>query len=53
MLVSELFGNSVRHSRSGLPGGIATVTVTTSCSVVLVEVADHSGAEVPQVRPKR
>jgi anti-sigma regulatory factor (Ser/Thr protein kinase) len=27
LLVSELFGNSVRHSRSGAAGGTVTVTV--------------------------
>ena len=32
LLVSELFGNSVRHSGSGRPGG--TVTVAASCGIV-------------------
>jgi anti-sigma regulatory factor (Ser/Thr protein kinase) len=27
LLVSELFGNSVRHSRSGVEGGMVTVAV--------------------------
>jgi anti-sigma regulatory factor (Ser/Thr protein kinase) len=41
--VSELFGNSVRHSRSGAPGQTITVTVTTGDGVVRVEVIDRSG----------
>jgi anti-sigma regulatory factor (Ser/Thr protein kinase) len=47
LLVSELFGNSVRHSRSGEPGGMVTVAVTAGGGVVRVEVADRSGAQVP------
>ena len=49
LLVSELFGNSVRHSGSGRPGG--TVTVTAGCGIVRVEVTDRSGPGVPQLRP--
>ena len=39
LLVSELFSNSVRHSGSGLPGGMVTVTVATKDDVVRVEVS--------------
>ena len=49
LLASELFGNSLRHSSSGLPG--ETVTVTARVGVVRVEVADRSGPGVPQLRP--
>lgn len=41
MLVSELFGNSVRHSGSGAPG--ETVAVRAGKGVVWVEVTDRSG----------
>jgi anti-sigma regulatory factor (Ser/Thr protein kinase) len=51
LLTSELFGNSVRHSRSGLSGETITVTVTACAGVVLVEVTDCSGPGVPQLRP--
>src|SRR5882724_5561419 len=51
LLVSELFGNSVRYSRSGLPGETVTVTVTARVGVVRVEVADRSGHGVPELRP--
>jgi anti-sigma regulatory factor (Ser/Thr protein kinase) len=46
----ELFGNSVRHSRSGEPGGTVTVAVMAGGGVVRVEVADRSGPGVPRVR---
>jgi anti-sigma regulatory factor (Ser/Thr protein kinase) len=51
LLASELFGNSVRHSSSGLPGETVTVTVTARAGAVRVEVADRSGPGVPQLRP--
>lgn len=51
LLVSELSGNSVRHSRSGKPGGTVTVAVTAGGAVVRVEVADPSGAQVPKLHP--
>ena len=51
LLVSELFGNSVRHSGSGRPGGMITVTVRAGDGIVWVEVTDRSGPGVPQVRP--
>jgi serine/threonine-protein kinase RsbW len=40
LLVSELFGNSVRHSRSGAAGG--TVTVAVSAGDGLVRGGDRS-----------
>ena len=40
----ELFGNSIWHSGSGLPGGTVTVAVTADSGVVRVEVADRSGS---------
>jgi Histidine kinase-like ATPase domain len=43
LLVSEMFGNSVRHSRSGAPGKTITVAVKTGSGVVRVEVIDRSG----------
>jgi anti-sigma regulatory factor (Ser/Thr protein kinase) len=49
LLVSELFGNSVRHSRSGAPG--ETVTVRARDGVVRVEVTDRSGPGVPELYP--
>ena len=51
LLVTELFGNSVRHSSSGLPGETITVTVTACAGVVRVEVTDRSGPGVPELRP--
>jgi anti-sigma regulatory factor (Ser/Thr protein kinase) len=51
LLVSELFGNSVRHSRSGAAGGTVTVTVAVRIGdgLVRVEVTDRSGPEVPEL----
>jgi anti-sigma regulatory factor (Ser/Thr protein kinase) len=49
LLASELFGNNVRHSSSGLPG--ETVTVTVRAGAVRVEIADRSGSGVPELRP--
>ncbi len=51
LLVSELFGNSVRHSRSSDPGGTVTVAVRAGDGVVRVEVTDRSGPGVPGLRP--
>lgn len=51
LLMSELFGNSVRHSESGRPGGMITVTVRAGDGIVWVEVTDRSGPGVPQLRP--
>ncbi len=49
LLVSELFGNSVRHSRSGAAGGTVTVAVRAGDGLVRVEVTDRSGPEVPEL----
>jgi len=49
LLVSELFGNSVRHSRSGAVGGTVTVAVSAGDGLVRVEVTDRSGPEVPEL----
>jgi anti-sigma regulatory factor (Ser/Thr protein kinase) len=51
LLVSELFGSSVRHSRSGDPGETVTVAVRAGGGVVRVEVTDRSGRGVPELRP--
>jgi len=51
LLVSEIFGSSVQHSRSGDPGKTVTVAVTAGDGVVRVEVADCSGPGVPELRP--
>jgi len=48
LLVSELFGNSVRHSRSGAAGGTVTVAVSAGDGLVRVEVTDRSGPKVPE-----
>jgi anti-sigma regulatory factor (Ser/Thr protein kinase) len=49
LLVSEIFSNSVRHSRSGAPG--ETVAVIAGDGVVQVEVTDRSGPGVPSLTP--
>jgi anti-sigma regulatory factor (Ser/Thr protein kinase) len=51
LLVSELFGNSVRHSASGAPGETVTVAVRTGEGVARVEVTDRSGPGVPGLAP--
>ncbi len=51
LLVSELFGNSVRYSRSGDPGETITVAVKSGDEVVRVEVTDRSGPGVPELAP--
>jgi anti-sigma regulatory factor (Ser/Thr protein kinase) len=51
LLVNELFGNSVRHSRSGTPGETVTVTVRAGDGVIRVEVTDRGGPGVPELRP--
>jgi len=50
LLVSELFGNSVRHSGSGAKGETVTVAVRGAGGVVRVEVTDRGGRGVPQLR---
>lgn len=47
LLVSEMFGNSVRHSDSGAPGETVTVAVRSGNGVVRVEVSDRSGPGCP------
>jgi anti-sigma regulatory factor (Ser/Thr protein kinase) len=51
LLVSEIFGNSVRHSGSGASGETVTVTVAVRAGdgLVRVEVTDRSGPEVPEL----
>jgi anti-sigma regulatory factor (Ser/Thr protein kinase) len=49
LLVSELFGDSVRHSRSGAAGGTVTVAVGSGDGFVRVEVTDRSGPKVPEL----
>ena len=49
LLVSELFGNSVRHSRSGAEGGTVTVAVRAGEGLVRAEVTDRSGPGVPEL----
>jgi anti-sigma regulatory factor (Ser/Thr protein kinase) len=51
LLVSELFGNSIRHSGSSGPGETITVAVKTGTGVVRVEVTDRSGPGVPELNP--
>ena len=51
LLVSEVFGNSVRHSGSGAPGETVTVAVIAGDGVVRVEVTDRGGAGAPELRP--
>jgi hypothetical protein len=47
--VSEIFGNSVRRSRSGDPGEMITVAVKVMGSAVRVEVTDLRGSRVPEL----
>jgi anti-sigma regulatory factor (Ser/Thr protein kinase) len=49
LLVSEVFSNSIRHSRSGDPG--ETVAVRVGDGMVRVEVADRAGPGTPELRP--
>ena len=49
LLVSELFGNSVRHSRSGLRAGRSRLRSGSGDGLVRVEVTDRSGPEVPEL----
>jgi serine/threonine-protein kinase RsbW len=51
LLVSELFGNSVRHSGSGAPGETVTVAVRAGDVVVRVEVTERGGPGAPRLRP--
>ena len=45
----ELFGNSLRHSRSGAPGETITVAVRVRDGVVRVEITDRVGPGVPEL----
>jgi anti-sigma regulatory factor (Ser/Thr protein kinase) len=51
LLVSELFGNSVRHSGSGAPGETVAVAVRAGDGMVRVEVSDRSGPGAPELDP--
>jgi len=51
LLVSEVFGNSVRHSGSGAPGESVTVAVIAGDGIVRVEVTDRAGPGTPELRP--
>ena len=50
LLVSEVFGNSVRHSGSGAPGETVTVVVRAGKGLVRVEVTDLAGQGTPELR---
>jgi anti-sigma regulatory factor (Ser/Thr protein kinase) len=50
LLVSEVFGNSVRHSGSGAPGETVTVAVRAGDGIVRVEVTDRAGPGTPGLR---
>jgi hypothetical protein len=45
----ELFGNGVRHSRSGAAGGTVTVAVSAWDGLARVKVTDRSGPGVPEL----
>jgi anti-sigma regulatory factor (Ser/Thr protein kinase) len=51
LLVSEVFGNSVRHSGSAAPGETVTVAVRSGDGVVRIEVTDRAGPGTPELRP--
>jgi anti-sigma regulatory factor (Ser/Thr protein kinase) len=51
LLVSEVFGNSVRHSGSAAPGETVTVAVRAGDGIVRVEVTDRAGPGTPELRP--
>ncbi len=51
LLVSEIFGNSVRHSGSGAAGEMVTVAVRVGDGTVRVEVTDRAGPGTPELRP--
>jgi anti-sigma regulatory factor (Ser/Thr protein kinase) len=52
LLVSELFGNSVRHGGSGAAGETVTVAVSAADGVVRVEVTDCGGPGVCLICPE-
>src|ERR1700679_1953379 len=49
LLVSEVFGNSVRHSGSGAPGETVTVAVRAGDGIVRVEITDRAGPGTPEL----
>jgi anti-sigma regulatory factor (Ser/Thr protein kinase) len=51
LLVSEIFGNSVRHSSSGAAGETVTVAVRIGDGMVRVEVTERAGPGTPELRP--
>jgi anti-sigma regulatory factor (Ser/Thr protein kinase) len=51
LLVSEVFGNSVRHSGSGAAGETVTVALRAEDGAVRVEVTDRAGPGTPELRP--
>jgi anti-sigma regulatory factor (Ser/Thr protein kinase) len=51
LLVSEIFSNSVRHSRSCAPGETVAVAVISGGGTVRVEVTDRAGPGTPELRP--
>ena len=51
LLVSEVFGNSVRHSGSAAAGETVTIAVRVGDGVVRVEVTDRAGPGTPELRP--
>ena len=51
LLVSEVFGKSVRHSGSGAPGETVTVAVRAGDGIVRVEVTDRAGSGMPELLP--
>jgi anti-sigma regulatory factor (Ser/Thr protein kinase) len=51
LLVSEVFGNSVRHSGSGAAGQTVTVAVRAGDGTVRIEVTDRAGPGTPELRP--
>ena len=48
--VSELAANAVCHTRSGLPGGMFTVSVQARAGVVRIAVTDAGSASRPRIR---
>ena len=51
LLVSEIFGDSVRHSSSGAAGETVTVAVMAGDGVVRIEVTDRAGPGTPELCP--
>jgi len=49
LALSEMVGNAVLHSRSGLPGGTLEVRLTVTAASVLAEVVDDGPLGAPAV----